>query len=452
MKLSFLGGVGTVTGSKFLVDSGGTRVLIDCGLYQGVKQLRLRNWSAPPVDPASVEAIVLTHAHIDHSGYVPAFVNRGFSGPVHSTAATRDLCGVLLPDCGHIQEEDAAYAARKGFSRHSPPLPLYTEKDAEASIGRFAPHAFGEEFVIGALRLRFRRAGHILGAATVEVDDGRTKVLFSGDLGRPEDALMRAPEPPPAVDYVVMESTYGDRTHLEGDPIGELGAALAEALDDEKGIVLVPSFAVGRAQFLLFAIHRLRRAGRIPSVPVVVNSPMTTSVTDLYRAHCDDHRLSPVECAEVFGMARFVRTIEESKEMNRAKGPMILISASGMATGGRVLHHLKALLPDRRNTVLFPGFQAPGTRGHAMVNGAESVKIHGAEIPVRARVVQLDSLSAHADRTELIDWLGRAPDPPRRVYLVHGEPVASDVLRRRIQEVHHLPVVVPEFRDVVELD
>jgi len=451
MKVGFYGAVGTVTGSKYLVESGGARVLVDCGLFQGLKQLRLRNWSKPPFDPGRLDAVVLSHAHLDHSGYLPALVRAGFSGPVYCTPPTRALCQILLPDSGRIQEEDAAYANRKKFSKHEPALPLYTERDAEVALGQLRTLGFGEPFSIGELRVRYHPAGHILGAASVELSDETGTAHFSGDLGRSDDLLMPPPAPPVAADWIFMESTYGDRSHGEHDPIEAIARVLRRTCE-RGGVLLIPSFAVGRAQTMLYCFHQIFARGLAPQVPVFVNSPMATDVTALYEEFHDYHRLSQSEIASICDVAEFVRSVEESRELAMRKGSHVVISASGMATGGRVLHHLRALAPDARNTILMPGYQAVGTRGADLVAGAESVKIHGAYVPVRAEVVQLDLLSAHADREDLIAWLGSAPKPPRATWLVHGEPAAADALRRSIHAKLGREPRIPEYKDVVLLD
>ena len=436
MRITFLGAAGTVTGSKYLLEHGGKRVLMDCGLFQGLKQLRLRNWAAFPVPAEKIDAVVLTHAHIDHSGYLPALARQGFRGPVFCTEATRDLCALLLPDSGHLQEEDALYANRKGFSKHSPALPLYTEADARKTLRLFRPQDFGIEFEpVEGLRIRFSLAGHILGAASVHVRWDSGSILFSGDLGREEDLLMRPPEPPPTADYVVMESTYGDRLHEHEDP----ATAFAEVIKRTAargGVVVVPAFAVGRAQSLMYMVAILKREGRIPDLPVFLNSPMAADTTELYHKHRPQHRLTPDECREMCTAAKVVNSVEESRKLNEMRYPAVIISASGMATGGRVVHHLKAMAPNHRNTILLAGYQAVGTRGDALARGAKEIKIHGAYVPVRAEVVSLGSLSAHADREELLHWVGRIPQAPKRVFITHGEPVAADSLRLAIQEQH----------------
>ena len=451
LSIQFLGATGTVTGSKYLIRAGAKRVLIDCGLFEGLKQLRLRNWDAPPVDPREVDAVVLTHAHLDHSGYLPLFVKRGFGGPVFCSHATEDFCRILLPDSGYLQEEEAEYANRHGFSKHAPALPLYTLRDAERCLGSLTPVSYRSTTDLGGgLRIRLLPAGHILGAAMILLEYGGTSVLFSGDLGRPADPVIVAPATVEYADYLVLESTYGDRLHEAVDP----GIRLAEVINRtvaHGGSVIVPAFAVGRAQQLLYHIHRLKEERAIRDVPVFLNSPMAADVTQLYRKYQGEHRLTPAECAAVCTTAHIVNTVEESKELNTRTFPMIIISASGMATGGRILHHLRAFAPDPRNTILFTGFQAAGTRGAAMVAGATEVKIHGQYVPVRARVEALPNLSAHADYGETLGWLRGFTRPPRQVFLTHGEPVAADALRHRIEEQLRWPCRVPDYLETCAL-
>jgi len=451
MRLTFLGGIGTVTGSKYLLEHAGRRLLVDAGLYQGLKQLRLRNWDTFPVAPSEIDAIVLTHAHLDHSGFIPRLVQLGFRGRVFCTSATRDLCNLILPDSGRLLEEEADYANRHGFSKHHPALPLYTEEDARSALHRFSTLEFNEGFEpIPGVRVQLRRAGHLLGAASVRVQWGGGSILFSGDLGRSNDLLMVPPELPDSADTVIIESTYGDRAHASVDALTEL-ANVINRTAARGGVVLIPSFAVGRAQALLYALHLLREQRRIPDLPAFLNSPMAADATSIYQQHRAEHRLSAEQCAALGTTARIVNSVEESKRLNDIRFPAIIVSASGMASGGRVLHHLKAFAPDPRNSILFAGFQAAGTRGAAMVAGARTVKIHGQQVPIRAEVAQLDSLSAHADRDELLAWIGALPSAPQRVFVTHGEPVAADALRQAIEERHRWPCSVPEYRDAVEL-
>jgi metallo-beta-lactamase family protein len=451
LKLTFLGGVGTVTGSKYLVEADGRRFFVDCGLFQGFKQLRLRNWAPLPVDPRSVDAVILTHAHLDHSGYLPLLMKDGFRGSVYCTPATRDLCAILLPDSGHLQEKDADFANRHGFSKHRPALPLYTLRDAEASLQRFVPFDFEQDRQLSAqVRFRFVPAGHILGAAMVELTCGSSKVVFSGDLGRPNSAIVIDPTPIHEADYLLVESTYGNRKHEARDPEDML-AEIVNRTAGRGGTVVIPSFAVGRSQLLMYHLRRLKQAKRIPDIAIFLDSPMAIEASELFVTHADEEKLSKSEARAICSIARFVVGVEESKALDADRTPKIIISASGMATGGRVLHHLKVYAPDPRNTILFAGFQAGGTRGEAMTKGAQSVKIHGSYVPVRAEVDNLHMLSAHADADEIMAWLRNFRKPPKRTFITHGEPDAADALRHRIGEELGWSCTVPEYRDTVEL-
>ncbi len=451
VRLRFLGATGTVTGSKYLLTGQDRRILIDCGLFQGFKQLRLRNWAKLPLDPAAIDAVVLTHAHLDHSGYLPLLARNGFRGPVYCTAATRDLCGILLPDSGYLQEEDARYANKQGFSKHKPALPLYTEADARRSLELLQTVPYHRYVDLGAgLGFEFQRAGHIVGAAMVRLRVPGAEILFSGDLGRPRDELMRPPERGRHADYLVLESTYGDRVHSAEDA-GEALAAIVQRTSARGGIVLVPAFAVGRTQTLLHLIWKLKSAGRIPDLPVFLNSPMAVDATRIFQAHLGEHRLSPQECEATCHVARFVNSIEESIALNSLREPAIIVAASGMATGGRVLHHLKALAPGARNTILFSGYQAGGTRGASMLSGARTVRIHGQDVPVNAEVDMLDMLSAHADAPEILEWLGSFERAPRQTFITHGEPAAADALRQRIERELRWTCEVPDYLEEVDL-
>jgi metallo-beta-lactamase family protein len=451
MRVTFLGAAGTVTGSQYLLEAGGKSVLIDCGLFQGYKQLRLRNWAEPPYDPAKIAAVVLTHAHLDHSGWLPRLVRGGFDGPVYCTAGTRELCEILLIDSAHLQEEDAAFANRHGLSKHKPALPLYTTADAQAALKRLKARDFVTPFeLVPGIRASLHPAGHLLGAASVRLETPGGVLTFSGDLGRPEDPLMNPPAAPERTDYLFIESTYGDRLHPAVDPERELADALAPALA-RGGVIVIPAFAVGRTQTLLLLLSRLKARRAIPDIPVFMDSPMAIDATALYRRFHHEHRTSREECARMCGAAVVVNTPEESKALDSRKGPMILISASGMATGGRVIHHLKAFIGDPRNLVLLSGFQAPGTRGASLVAGARTLRMHGQEYPVRAQIAQLEGTSAHADAGELLDWMKRLPAAPRRCFVVHGEAGASDALRQRIERELGWPAGVPEHRASVEL-
>lgn len=451
MDLQFIGATGTVTGSKYLLRDGYRQILVDCGLFQGFKQLRLRNWSRLPVDPHTLDAVLLTHAHIDHSGYLPLLVKNGFRGRIYCTPATRDLCEVMLPDSARLQEEEAEYANRQGFSRHKPALPLYTEQDALRCLKRFHVVEFDKDIDLGdGLKAHLLPAGHLLGAAMLRLQGARGSILFTGDLGRPNDILMNPPTPMAAVDYLVIESTYGNRVHSTEDPRVRL-AEVVRRTAARKGIVIIPSFAVGRAQAVLYCLNQLKQKGAIPDIPVYLNSPMAVDATRIFQRHPGEHRLTQAECAALSGTAKFVQTIEESKALNRREGPMIIIAGSGMATGGRVVHHLKSFAPDARNTVLFTGFQAGGTRGATMMEGASSIKIHGEYVPLRAEVAMLDNFSGHADANELVAWLRACGKAPRNIFITHGEPVAADALRHRIEEELHWPCQVPDYLERVSL-
>ncbi|WP_339929591.1 MBL fold metallo-hydrolase [uncultured Brevundimonas sp.] len=438
-----LGGAGTVTGSKHLLESDGRRILVDCGLFQGLKKLREQNWDPFPIKPSSIDAVVLTHAHLDHSGYLPKLVKDGFRGPILASAATRDVAEIILRDSGHIQEKDAENANRYGYSKHKPALPLYGVHDAERAVERFSSTAFQQEVRLpGGATLMLRRAGHILGAATAEVTWNGTRILFSGDLGRYGDATMVDPEPVTEADYVVVESTYGDRLHDPHDPTQTLGDVI-ERTTARGGTVVIPTFAVGRAQSLLYHLWQLKEAGRIGLVPIYMDSPMAINATDLLCAHLQDHRMPRDVCDAVCGIATYVRDVEASKKITVSPMPKVILAASGMATGGRVLHHIKAFGPDRRNTILFSGYQAAGTRGRSMVEGAKEVKIHGQWVPINAEVATLPMLSAHADYEEILRWLSGIKRPPRKTFIVHGEPHASDALRVRIQDRLGWDCIIP---------
>jgi metallo-beta-lactamase family protein len=438
-----LGGAGTVTGSKHLLEADGRRILVDCGLFQGLKNLRELNWAPFPIDPSSIDAVVLTHAHLDHSGYIPRLTNSGFDGPVFCTHATRDVAELILKDSGHLQEKDAEFANRHGFSKHHPALPLYTVEDAEGALKRFSPvTAHAEVQLPGGARAVFRRAGHILGACTVEITWDGVTVAFSGDLGRYDDPLMVDPEPVADADYVVVESTYGDRLHDKADPTEALGEVVERTVA-RGGTVVIPAFAVGRAQELLYHLWKLKHAGRLGLIPVYLDSPMAIDASLLFCRHAAEHRLAPEMCRTVCGVATYVRDVEDSKKLSASPMPKVIISASGMATGGRVLHHLKAFGGDRRSTILFTGFQAAGTRGRDLLQGRREVKIHGQWIGIAAEIANLSMLSAHADADEILRWLGGFKRAPRRTFIVHGEPSASEALRVRIDRDLRWDATVP---------
>jgi metallo-beta-lactamase family protein len=452
LKLTFLGGAGTVTGSKYLLQDGSCRIMVDCGLFQGFKALRLRNWARFPMPPGDISAVLLTHAHLDHSGYLPLIARDGFRGPVFCTAATKDLCAILLPDSGHLQEQDAEFANRHHFSKHHPALPLYTEDDAIRALSLLKPVPFEATVELpGGAKARFIRAGHILGAASIILEWQGSAIVFSGDIGRYGDPLMLDPETPARADYLLMESTYGNRRH-DTTNAGDVLADIIGSTIHRGGTVLVPAFAVGRAQSLIFHITRLKAEGRLPKLlPVFLDSPMAIDATEIFQRHAADQRLGAADLRNLDHGVRYVRTAGESKELTANPMSKVIISASGMATGGRVLHHLAHFAPDPKNAILFAGFQAGGTRGAAMVAGAETIKIHGAYVPVRAKVHNLSMLSAHADQGELIQWAGKFERPPRTAFIIHGEPEGADALRHKLEEERGWRCVVPGHGETVEL-
>ncbi len=451
MRLTFLGAAGTVTGSKFLVEEDGYRVLIDCGLFQGPKAVRRLNWERFPLDPAEIDAVVLTHAHIDHTGYLPRLVQLGFDGDVLGTPPTCDLAEILIEDSAEIQEEDARYHNARGTSRHRPAEPLYTVRDAKRAQRMLRARDVAEPFDVGPFRARYTPAGHILGACSVRLEAGGRSIQFSGDVGRPTAPLMAEPEPCGDADWIVMESTYGDRLHPDHDPVEVLTDVVRRTVERD-GVLLIPAFAVGRSQAFVYYLDKI--FDREPSlrVPVYVDSPMATDVTKLYLRYPSYHRLSQAECADVCRSATFIRRADESKELNRKRGPFVVISSSGMLTGGRILHHLRVHGGDERNTILMGGYQAPGTRGRALLDGAERVKIHGKERTIRAEIAQVSGLSAHGDQEHLLEWLGGTERAPEHVFLVHGEPDAANVLAHEIRDAFDYRVRVPRRLDSVSLD
>ncbi|GAT73760.1 ribonuclease [Microbacterium sp. HM58-2] len=449
-RLTFLGAAGTVTGSRYLLDASSSRVLVDCGLFQGYKALRERNRARFPVPPSSVDAVVLTHAHLDHSGYLPALVRDGFRGRVYASAGTIALCRIMLLDSAHLLEEEARAAIRHGSSRHEHPTPLYTVEDAMRAVDRFTPLAAGETAVAPGVAVRLRGAGHILGASSVYLDVEGSSVCFTGDLGRDDDPLMRPPHPFAGADVLVVESTYGDRHHSEENPEDALGDVVRRTVR-RGGVVLIPAFAVGRTETVLLHLSRLRDRGEIPDVPIYLNSPMAISVADVYRDHPGEHRLGADEIERLYSIATPVRDVDESKLLNLRGGPMVIVSASGMLTGGRILHHLRAYGPDARNAIVLTGFQSGGTRGKRLLDGERELRIFGRDVPIRAEVVHVDSMSAHADADGVLRWMKGAPCEPRVVYVTHGEPAASDALRLRIGRELGWSAKVPDPMQEVDL-
>jgi len=459
--LQFLGAAGGVTGSKYLFSYGDDQLLIDCGLFQGLKELRLRNWAAVPIDLARLRAVILTHAHIDHSGYLPRIVAQGYRGPVFATPATCDLLEMMLPDAAHLQEEEARYANRTGYSKHKPALPLYTVEDAERSLQLLRPIRNAEPVeVMPNVALSFGRVGHILGAGSARLSfeiDGRQRTLLdSGDLGRYDRPILKDPEPAPNTDWLLIESTYGNRVHPKDSESG-----LREIIKDvaaRRSCLIVPAFAVGRTQELIYVIRKMEDAGEIPTIPVHIDSPMAIKATDIYCRYTEEHdfelaQLSSDEGCPISSRHMVIdRTSEQSKALNDVKGPIIIISASGMASGGRVLHHLKQRLPDPETTVLLVGYQAEGTRGRSLQDGARELKMFGEVVPVRATVKVLDGFSAHADQDEILRWLGTFKKPPQMTYVVHGEPAAASTLVGVIRERLRWKVEVAKYQQKFSLE
>jgi metallo-beta-lactamase family protein len=461
-KITFLGAAGTVTGSKYLLEAGGKRLLVDCGLFEGSRQLEERNWDKFAVDPATIDWIVLTHAHIDHTGYLPRIVRFGYRGPIYANAATHELCSLLLPDSAHLQEEEAQFAAKKKYSRYNPPLPLYTTQEAQQALQQFREVPRADTFSISPeFSVRPHHAGHILGASWLELtiteSSKQTLVVFSGDMGRYNQPILDDPESPARADFVLCESTYGDRDH-PGGSVPDMLADVVNQTAKRGGALVIPAFAVDRTQLLMYYLSELEDQQRIPRLPLYVDSPMAISVTGLYAAHREDHKLEflreeqsgdhdPLNLHEV----HMTRSVEESKKINDVVSPCIIISASGMVTGGRILHHLARRLPDSRSTVLLVGYQAEGSRGRALQEGAKYLRIFGEEVPVRANVVDMGQLSAHAGKSELLRWLSGFQAPPRQAFLVHGEPPALNGLRDAIVAQYQWNVTIPAYLQSFDL-
>ena len=451
-QLRFLGATDSVTGSRYLVEAGGKRILVDCGLFQGYKVLRDRNRTPFPVQPRSIDAVLLSHAHLDHTGYVPALVRDGFTGPVYATEGTTELCTLLLPDSGHLQEEEAKYAYEHGSSRHSPPVPLYTAADAVRSLDSFRAQGFDTPLELGGgISATFLPAGHILGAAQIRLDVGQHSVHFTGDLGRTDDPLMFPPRGLGAANILVTESTYGNRKHSSLDPELQLGEIITRVAK-KNGVIMIAAFAVGRAETLMLHLSRLRRKNAIPDIPVYLNSPMAIDASGMYQRHPDEHRLKEQEYEDMYKVAKMTRTVDDSKLLNLRGGPMVIISASGMLTGGRILHHIAEYGTDPKNVIILSGYQAGGTRGAALAAGERQLRIYGEDVRIRAEVIQMESLSAHADSDGLIEWMRAAEREPRMTYITHGEPEASDALRIRIKRELGWRVRVPEHFESISLE
>lgn len=453
MEIGFIGAAQTVIGSKFLVHHDETQVLVDCGMFQGLKDLRLLNWSGFPFDPAKLKAVILTHAHVDHCGALPLLVKKGFKGPIYCSDATLALTEIILLDSAKIQEEDAQYANKKGFSKHEPALALYTTEDVEKTLPLLRSISLNQSVSVGSLSFAFFNAGHILGACSVIVKSPDKSVYFSGDLGRSNDPLMWAPEAPKAADFIVMESTYGNKVHSD-IPSKEILKECIFEIQKNKSVLLIPSFAVGRSQNIIFELVELKRQGEIPSnIPIYLNTPMGEEVCALYERFNSYHRLGAGQFAEIMAEIRSIKSTQESKNLNdRPEGPMIIVAASGMLTGGRVLHHLKALADNPKNILLLAGFQSPGTRGRKLIDGEKELKIHGMMIDINCQIVSSDSFSAHADQRELINWLKNAETPPKHVFLVHGESETAQIFADKISQELNLSVSVPHHEQFINLN
>lgn len=451
MNIQFIGATGTVTGSKYLLSANNTHVLVDCGLFQGLKPLRLRNWDVLPFKASAIPNLLLTHAHIDHTGYIPLLIKNGFRGKIYCSHGTYELCKILLPDSGYLQEEDAHFANKHGFSKHHPALPLYTKEDAEAALKYFHPLDFEHEVTLNTdFTFSLLPAGHILGASMVKVIHKNTPLLFTGDLGRPHDIIMKPPVYVEETDYLVLESTYGDRIHARTDPKKELEEVINRTAH-RGGVTIIPAFAVGRAQAVIYLISLLKKERKIPDIPIYLDSPMARDVTNLYCEFGAEHRLPTTECILMCRDIKIVNTPEESKSLDTDSTPKVIVSASGMATGGRVVHHLKAFISDEKNTILFTGFQAAGTRGEALIHGIPQIKMYGEYSPVRAEIVLSDSLSAHADSQEILEWLSHFKKAPKKVFITHGEPSQAEALCAKIEKKFGWHCRVPEYLETVNL-
>lgn len=450
--LSFLGATETVTGSRYLIESNGKRILIDCGLFQGYKNLRLKNRQEFPAPPDTIDMVLITHAHLDHSGYVPALVKHGFRGQVLMSTGTAELCEIMWRDSAHLLEEEAERANRKGYTKHKPAKPLYNQDDVERALDLVRTVHFDKEVELASgIHAKFIHAGHILGAAQLQLNVNGKVIHFSGDMGRTNDPLLNPPADLAECDILVTESTYGDRTHPNIDPELELKPILKEVLE-RGGTVVIPAFAVGRTQALMLHTYRLMQRGEIPTVPIFVNSPMAENVTAMYQRHQEEHRINLEEFEAMYSVAKMVHSVEESKELNDRRGAKIIIAASGMMTGGRVLHHVIAYGADPKNAIVISGYQAGGTRGRLLAEGEKTLRIFGKDVEIRAEVFQLQTLSGHADADELIAWMKTAPKPPTQTYVTHGEPTASDRMRFRIESELGWSARAPFDREVIDID
>lgn len=450
MKITFLGAVEQVTGSKYLIEQENTKVLVDCGLFQGGYKTTQRNWDEFPIDPASINAVVLTHAHIDHSGYIPLLVKKGFKGKIYCTQGTYELCQILLIDNGHIQEEAAKRTNQYKDPNDPIRAPLYTQADAEYSFRFFQVMDYDTAFKIGSLSVTLIRCSHITGSAFVVVSDGKNKLTFSGDLGGPNQLIMQAPTPLQQTDYLVLESTYGNRIHEEGDPIKQLGELINTTVA-RGGSVLIPAFAVGRTQTILYCLYQLKQKKAIPDIPIFLDSPMAIKVTQLFCKFSDDHTLSD-KCNDILNVAQYTPTVEQSKELDTLKGPAIIVAGSGMAEGGRMPHHFQTYISDPKNIIAFVGFQAYGTRGRDLEMGQQEINLYGQMYEVRAEIKTINLFSAHADYDEILQWLAHLQNNPKKIFLTHGELESAQSLKKKIEERFGWTVIIPQYQDSFELD
>lgn len=445
MDITFMGATETVTGSKYLLEVENKKIMVDCGLFQGLKELRLKNWENPPVKPSQVDAIILTHAHIDHTGYLPRFAKLGFKGKIYCTPATQELCEILLLDSAHLQEEEAERANLLGYSKHHPALPLYTREDAVNVLKQFQPLSFGKDKqLFPEFKFQFQHAGHILGASFIHIENNGTSLLFSGDMGRFNDAVMHRPAFIQSIDYLVLESTYGNRVHKPVDPIDELEEVINTTVN-RGGTVIIPAFAVGRAQNIMYYIHRLKKENRIANIPVYLDSPMAVSASELFCKYHNEHHLSKDLARFVCDSIAYTESVEDSMALAHQHVPMIIISASGMIAGGRVLHHIKTFGGDPKNTILLSDYQAAGTRGAQILKGERKMKLLGEEVVINAQICSLSGASAHADQSEILNWLSHFTSPPRKIFLTHGEPESQRALADKIEEIYGWHVIIPRY-------
>lgn len=452
MKITFLGAVEEVTGSRYLVENEDIKILVDCGMFQGPPEITQRNLEPFPIDPKSIDAVVLTHAHIDHTGYIPAFIKNGFKGKIYCSKGTYALCSLLLVDSGSLQEKEAKNSGQRGGPDHPPAVALYTARDAQMSLKFFQTIDYDTVTSIGAsLKITLIRSGHILGSSFVIVSDGKQKLTFSGDLGRPYDLILKSPPHLKQTDFLVIESTYGNRLHEKGDPINALGQMINETVK-KGGVFIIPCFAVGRTQTILYCLYQLKQKKAIANVPIFLDSPMAISVTDLLCKFKDEYTISASLCKDISEIAIYTRTADESKQIDRIEHPAIIIAGSGMADGGRVMFHLKHFISDPKNTVVFVGFQAEDTAGYSLVNGAKMIKLHEKSYVVRAEIKRIDTLSAHADYNEILEWLGYFENSPKKVFITHGEIEAAQSLKKKIEERFGWSVVIPKYLESFDLD